>query len=1076
MQTIFKENSDFSSSEVLDYFCPEIDIRMNGIKIKALVDTGSKLTCVSEKFYDLHKSCFIKCPTFPFVGVDITGFDGEKSKKLKTQFMAEVTIANKTRQIIFAVVPKLIKDVIFGIDATKEFKILIDTENDKIICNNCEIFYDKTAKSVSDTEMINQIFLNFIDTHEDQEEDNEDITFEEINNKVNECKNLTLEEKKQLENLVWEYRDVFSTKPGLIKNFEYELKLREGVEEHFFKSYPVPRKYEEAVEKEMNRMLKQNLIQRSNSTWINPLVIVAKKDGSVRLCLDARHLNEKLQNDYDSPEALEDIFRDCGETGIMSSFDFNSSFHQCKLKPSSTRYCAFIYKGRTYEFLVVPFGIKPATAALVRGTERIKNKHKNIKNFVDDFLCISKDFSEHLVHLKEFFQTLREENVTVSLRKSQFCREEIEFLGNIITPKGIKPNPEKFEKIRNFPIPKNVKQLQGFFGLINFCSKFTEKHAQYSVKLRQLERKNIRWRWGEEEQFEFDRLKSLFVKERTLEYPVKGKPFFIFTDASDVAVGAALCQKDDNNEYKIIYMASRMFKGPELSYFTTEKELLAIKWACEKFRSYIYGERVYIMTDHQALVFLNKCRFLNQRLMRLSLCLQEYDLHIAHIKGKFNTLADILSRIDSLNVKKGNEIFIAAILARQVDKRLIKNLQNIRELQLKDQFLNKIKTKMKNDEFKKFVFRDGLIFKNNKIFLPESIVNNFIIETHEVYGHMGTLKTMLIMNERFTFRRMRHKISKLIRSCDSCQRNKINTQGSFAEMHSIKPSRIKEHLSIDFVGPLPTSIGGTQFILVIMDTFSKFVNIFKIKKATTNAVKNCLTKYFLEHGKPEKIQADRGSQFASKNFVKFCQDNNIKLIFSSVRHPQGNMVERANREIIRICRTMIKEKHTEWAKYIDFVQDCLNNSVHETTGFTPMELYKNEKPTRFWDSYLDKYFQLQDELKYDEKLEITKKRIMSKAAKRADTYNKKHKVTKLKVNDLVLMKANNVSSAVNKTIAKFFAIYKGPYIVEKVNNNNTYQLTNFYRKSIGTFHIKDLKKYVSMETDSGCPEEAEGGT
>lgn len=172
---------------------------------------------------------------------------------------------------------------------------------------------------------------------------------------------------------------------------------------------------------------------------------------------------------------------------------------------------------------------------------------------------------------------------------------------------------------------------------------------------------------------------------------------------------------------------------------------------------------------------------------------------------------------------------------------------------------------------------------------------------------------------------------------------------------------------------------------------------------------------------------------------------------------------------------MIREKHTEWAKYINFVEDCLNNSVHETTGFNPIEIYKKQKPTRFWDTYFKDFTQGEDE-PYSEKIRLCRERIINKAAKRAEKYNEKHKVTKFKVNDLILIKANNVSSAIDRSIAKFFAIYKDPFLISKVYNNNTYAIENSSKKKIGTFHVKDLRRYYArVEGDQAGPAESKTG-
>ena len=243
--------------------------------------------------------------------------------------------------------------------------------------------------------------------------------------------------------------------------------------------------YREKVEKEIQKMLDIGIIQRSNSPYINPIVPVIIKDGSVRLCLDARKLNEILIEDWECPKPTEVLFQKCKGMQVMSS-----SFWQIPLHTNSKKYTAFQHRGKSYEFNMVPFELKTSTAALVRGLDHaLQGIGDHVISFVDDTLITSDSTEQHLRHLDELLTRLEKSNLTLNLSKSSFFKKETKFLGFILTTDGIQPDPEKIQGIMEFPTPRNTKQLRGFLGLVNFYSKFSSKHAAETVPLLQLIKK-----------------------------------------------------------------------------------------------------------------------------------------------------------------------------------------------------------------------------------------------------------------------------------------------------------------------------------------------------------------------------------------------------------------------------------------------------------------------------------------------------------------------------------------------------------------------------------------------------------
>lgn len=269
---------------------------------------------------------------------------------------------------------------------------------------------------------------------------------------------------------------------------------------------------------------------------------------------------------------------------------------------------------------------------------------KAILKFIDDLLCLTKTFKEHLKALEELFLFLIENNIKLNFEKSNFVQQELKFLGHILTCDGLKQDPDKTEKIRNMRRPRNVKELQGFLGFLNFYAKFVHRYADVIYPLYELEKKNVKFKWEPRHEKAFREIIELFLKDMILAYPDVKKPYFLTTDASNFALSAILSQVDDFGVERVILCISRTLKSAELNYFITEKEMLSIVWALKKLRVYLLGAEVNVRTDHKCITFFNKCRFANDRLMRWVLAIQDYLINFIYLEGKNNGAADFLSR------------------------------------------------------------------------------------------------------------------------------------------------------------------------------------------------------------------------------------------------------------------------------------------------------------------------------------------------------------------------------------------------------------------------------------------------
>ena len=1070
-------------SNIIVHKCPELDINIEGIQTKALIDSGSEVTCLSEEYYNKYVNIFKNKPTLPITGKIIKGATGVKSTRLIMQVLLQVRIGLINTNLVFIIVPKLVTNCILGYDSQKALSMVIDTDKEEIQLKNENIFeklrYTSITLNASKYDSM-QIRITYDDKcaiahHKGSHEIKSgyyannleyDITYEEVNEKIhNTSTQLSKTQRDELTNLIWKFRKVFYKKPGLMQKYEHHLILKE--EKPFFKKpYPIPMNYREKVKAEIEKMLDLKIIRRSTSPFINPMVVVKKKDDSIRLCLDARQLNQYLLADHESPPGIEEIFQKCHGATYISNFDLLASFHQVPLSEDSKKYTAFVADNKVYEYNVVPFGTSTSSAALIRGLDlSIGELQDFIIIFVDDILCISESFEKHLEHLEKLFSKLIENNLTLSFKKSNFVCQEVQFLGHILSASGLKPVSDKIDIIKNYKRPENVKQLQSFLGFVNFYTKFTRNYAQETIPLLSLLKKGIKYEWTAEHQQAFENIKKLFQSNIVLKFADPHKPYILSTDASNYALGAALSQENDEGDEEIISFISRTLKGPELNYFTTEKEMLAIVWALKKFDTYLRGAKsIKVRTDHEALTFLKSCRFANARLRRWNLAMQDYNLQLAFVPGAKNVVADVLSRHQGIQEEAdNNEIIVASLLAKKPSAELVRLFKNLSNLQKSDARIKKALSKMPSENYK---LDNNLVYKkvptgNFRIFLPESIINKLVIELHQMYGHIGSKKLYHMISNDFYVYKLKHLVNKTTKTCDTCQKTKYRTSRQDAWIQPIMVKRPHELLSIDFYGPLPTSTGGVKYILTTIDAFSKFTVMYPIKKATTAIVINKLfNDYIKKYGKPKSIISDHGTQFTADKWKTKLEQEQITPIFSSIRHPQSNIVERLHRSLGCFLRAFINKKHTGWAQYIPIIQSIINETHHDTMEVTPIELHLNEKPTRIW----TKWIKIENtEETVEQRIYLARRKQEKKLMRRAAKLNNRASHKTFKEGDLVLVKANNVSNIEKNKIAKFFCVYEGPYTVTKIISLDTYLLSNSNGTLRGKFHLDNLKIYYSAE-------------
>ena len=411
----------------------------------------------------------------------------------------------------------------------------------------------------------------------------------------------------------------------------------------------LPYAHRAEAEHQIAEMLNQGIISPSNSPWSSPIVLVKKRNGEFRFCVDYRRLNEVTENDSHPLPNIADILDSLGNSRYFSTLDLRNGYWQIEIDQKDRPKSAFVTSSGLFQFNRMSFGLKTAPATFQRAMEIVLAglNYDSCLCYLDDVICFGRDLREHNVRLQAVLSRFRQHNLRVKLCKCQFAATEVSFLGHRVSQDGVSADPEKVAAIRNISRPTCVKDVRSFLGLAGYYRRFIKDFATLAAPLTKLTTKQMTSRpfaWTAACDNSFTQLKQQLCAAPILAYPQFDRMFTLYTDASDVGLGAVLAQNDDTGVERVVAYASRALSERERRYATTEKEALAIHYATEHFRLYLLGRRFKIVIDHSALKWLSSIEP-KGRLGRWIMDLQEFQFFVEHRAGKIHQNADALSRL-----------------------------------------------------------------------------------------------------------------------------------------------------------------------------------------------------------------------------------------------------------------------------------------------------------------------------------------------------------------------------------------------------------------------------------------------
>lgn len=1025
---------------------PYVTITIDGININGLLDSGAALTLIGE---DVSRILLRNNYTLMTDNINIQVANGQT---LKTLGYINLPIAfdNQVHIIKGYVVPEVQPSLILGIDFWRQFRL-------------CPKYLGS---------------LQIATNHDESNNINP--------SKIQSYQNLNLSQKLIADDVIEQYKNISFERKGLGRTHLIKHRINTGdsppIRQRYYRLSP---EKQQILVQQLDEMLSLDVVEPCESAWQSPVLIVNKKDGKPRFCLDSRKLNSVTLKDAYNLPYISEILDNLRDARFLTSLDLSKSYWQIELVESDRDKTAFYIPGRgTFRFKTMPFGLTNAPATQQRLVDALfsnveskvesREEHTSKSNvesrvfaYLDDVIIISSTFEEHVTLLKNVLKKLQDANLTINLDKCQFFRSELKYLGYVVDSNGLHTDPAKVEAIINYKTPSTKKEVKRFLGTASWYRRFVPNFSNIAGPLNKLTstKKNAPpFKWTEEANQAFETLKERLITAPVLTCPNFNLPFEVHTDVSSYGIGAMLTQTVDGKENPVAYM-SRSLTQPEKNYSVTERETLAVIVALENWRCYLEnGKPFTVYTDHSALKWFLSLNNPTGRLARWSMRLSSFNCIIKHKKGSDNVIPDALSRAMPVNsISTANSL-------NTTNDTWYSNIYN-----------NCMK---KPHKFPNYTIKNNILYRlsknkcrltsefNWKEVVPAELRESIIKDHHDkpTDGHLGIFKTYHRITLRYYWPGMYKDVTKFVTACPICLQYKHQNHQLLGEMG--RPKHCKrpfQFLSIDLIGPLPLTRKQNAYILVVTCCFSKFCHIFPIRKAiATNINKIIEEQIFLVHGIPQTILMDNGQQFVSNETTQLFQKYNVPNVYYTPKYtPQVNTVERYNKTIVTCLSMFVQNDQRTWDTFIPSIQFAINNSVNETTGYTPSFLVFGRELIICGSHYInndtDKEIVFSPRDQYAENLgamsqifDKVQTTLYQAHVKNANRYNLRRKFYEFNVGDVVYKKTYVLSDKDKYFSKKLAPKYTKCTVIEK-RSPLVYVLEDSNGKNIGSWHIKDLK-------------------
>ncbi|GBL75889.1 Transposon Tf2-9 polyprotein [Araneus ventricosus] len=1037
----FEENSPTNvCSETADYDISESDKNKKESFVQINNNFGEKFNVSEETFHALNVKIANNITVQPF-STEIINLKVPKN-------------ISKNKDLIF--IPKknklgyLINESLNVPTNANLFHTIIENNTNKVIhvrkntiMGKLSTFDVNDIMSPSESEIyqINNLNLNEIHKMRRDELLKSDFKLDHLNDK----------DKKDMQDLLLKNYKVFSKSYKTLG--ETSAVIPEFSLLHNFplqtKPYSIPLMAKKYAQQEINNLLEAGIIEPSSSSYCFPVIFIKKKQNpndsnsepKFRMVVDYRLLNSITETFKICLPKISEIIKNIAGGKIYCVLDLKSAFFQIKLRDEDKRKLAFCTEMGNFQPTRLPFGSKNSTSYFHTLISKCLNgiTGKNVQFFLDDIIIAADSLCELKVTLQTVFDRLIKFNLTLDPAKLQLCKPEITYLGFDLNANGFSPSEQNVNKVTNFPRPKNLKQVQMFLGMLNYFRGLIYDYAGIVEPLVKLTKKNTPFVWSVECENAFNTVQEIILKKPTLKNFDPNLPISLITDASKIAICGILLQKKDNIYYPLEFF-SRKLTPAECKYPSIRRELLAIYASVKHFHDQLLGENFELLTDAKPLTEYQSLDKKPEIVARWLLYLGTFSFTPTHIPGSLNP-ADFLSRVVEENSLNVNNITLF-----QPNDKL--SMQNISIEQKQDAILSKIMNDLSVNKQCKQYFLDVnsglLMIKNahknkkkivNRIVIPKSLIKVCIETAHA--PHFGVRKTFEFIRHKYQWKGMYLDTKNFCEHCEKCLENKPKaklTQTQMIPKRNLAPGQC---IAIDVVGKLPRSTDNKNFILTIIDHYSRYLEAYPLQNITSRTIINCLNKYFANFGLPKFLITDNATNFISNEMVEFLDRLNIQHRKSSIYYPMANgLLERAHRTMKESLASMC-ESTFQWSEKLLFFKLYYNNSIHSVTKFAPAEIFFGRKQNLPLDSFFEP-ITVENESKYLKNIRNNMCSIRNEFAKNEEQYFKNNaphikgrKVPNFNLGDKVFVK--NFSHP-----HVFQEKYKGPFEIIKILRNNNY--------------------------------------
>lgn len=682
-------------------------------------------------------------------------------------------------------------------------------------------------------------------------------------------------------------------------------------------------------------LLGKGIIQESESDYASPILLVKKKDGSDRMCVDYRKLNEVTVKDRFPLPRIDDHIDRLGHNKYFTSLDMATGFHQIPLESESVPLTGFVTPEGHFEYLKMPYGLANAPVVyqrIITKTLRDFMESGEILVYIDDVLILSKTLDRGFVLLRDVLKTLTDAGFSINLKKCSFLATEIEYLGRSISEGQVRPSHEKVKALVDAAEPKDVKQVRQFMGLASYFRRYIAGFAQKTACIAALTRKGVEFKWGTEQQAARQSIIESLTSEPVLAIYDPSLPIEVHTDASSIGYGAILMQVHEGGRKRVVAYYSKLTQGAESNYHSYELETLAVVKSLQHFRHYLVGVRFTVVTDCNALKLTQRKRDLLPRVARWWIYLQDFDFGLDYRKGTLMSHADYFSR-NPINVCTVQKPQTWAQIAQASDEETRTLIQKLTDGQL---------------DATRYVVKNDLLYVKHTptgepsrylCFIPKGHRLSLLRIFHDEHDHLGVDKTVDLITKHFWFPGLRAFVQKYVSHCLVCISQKKVPRAPLQPISSWeKPDLPFQTVHMDALGPLPEA-DGYRYVLIVVDAFSKFCLLYPMYRQDASELKLHVTNVISLFGTPKLIVADRGRMFQSTEFLNFVSGLGCDThLITPEMHQSNGQVERYCRTVLNMIRVESNYREHKWPSVMWKLQLILNITKHRTTQYSALNL------------------------------------------------------------------------------------------------------------------------------------------